>query len=117
MAKTSTTSISVEVTGDGVTASYTPPSAPVVNTTAPAGGPVSVTLSTGDNTITVPSGTQAFLLVPPATSTVVKLLKGAAPDTGFAIALAQPSFIAVPAATATILVNAASGETVSIHWL
>ncbi len=117
MAKTTTTSISVAVSGDGVAATYTPASAPITNTTGPAGGPVDVALSSGDNTITVPSGSKGMLLVPPATSSVVKKLKGDAGDTGFTIAPALPSVLALPTGTTSILINAASSETVSIHWL
>lgn len=117
MAKTSTTSLSVAVTGDGVAATYTPATAPMVNTAAPAGGPVDVTLAIGDTTIAVPTGAQGFVLVPPSASTVVKTLKGVGGDTGFAIALALPTMISLPASTTTILVNAASSEVVAIHWL
>ena len=117
MAKICTTSLSVTVTGDGVSESFTPATSPVVNTAAPAGGPVDVSLSSGDNTITVPTGTKGFLIVPPSASAVAKKLKGAGGDTGFGLAPALPSAIMVPTGTATIIINAASAETVSIHWL
>jgi hypothetical protein len=117
MAKTSTTSVSVAVSGDGVAETFTPSSSPVINASAPAGGPISVALSTGDNTLTVPPGAQGFVFVPPTSSVVVKKLKGIAGDTGFTLSPTLPSVIMLPAGATTALVNAASSETVSIHWI
>ena len=117
MAKTSTTSISVAVTGDGVVESFTPATAPIVNAAAPAGGPLNVALSTGDNTLAVPPGAQGLVFVPPSSSVVAKKLKGIAGDTGFLLSPTLPSAIMVPAGTATVLINAASAETVLIHWV
>lgn len=117
MAKTATTSISVLVTGDGVNESYIPPTAPLTNAAAPAGGPLSVALSSGDNTLTVPPGAQGFIFVPPSSSIVVKKLKGVGGDTGFTLNAALPSVVSLPSGTATVLINAASSETVSIHWI
>lgn len=115
MAKTSTTTIGVSVVGDSVNETFTPGA--IVNIAAPAGGPISVTLTTGDNTLTVPTGTVAMMVVPPNTSTVSKKLKGVGGDTGFALAPAAISVLSLPAGTSTVLINAASGETVSVHWL
>lgn len=117
MAKTATTTISVLVTGDGVNETFQPPTQPVANTNAPAGGPISVALSSGDNTLTVPPGAMGLLLVPPSSSVVVKKLKGIGGDTGFTINAALPQVIWLPAGASTMLLNAASSETVSIHWL
>lgn len=117
MAKTATTSISVLVTGDGVNESFIPPTAPMVNAAAPAGGPLSVALSSGDNTLTVPPGAQGLIFVPPSSSVVVKKLKGIGGDTGFTISPTLPSILMLPAGASTVLINAASSETVSIHWI
>jgi hypothetical protein len=117
MAKTSTTTVTMSVTGDGVSLSYTPLGAPIVNAAAPAGGPVAIALAAGDNTITVPPGAVGFILVPPAASVVVKRLKGIAADTGFTLAPATPSVIALPTAAASVLLNASATETVSIQWI
>lgn len=115
MAKTCTTSVAVSVTGDSVDESFSPPA--LSNAAAPAGGPVDVALSTGDNSISVPPGALGFVLVPPTTSTVAKKLKGAGGDSGFPIATALISVLSIPAGTATIIINAASGETVAVHWI
>lgn len=117
MAKTATTSISVLVTGDGVNETFQPPTQPIVNSAAPAGGPISVALTSGDNTLTVPPGAQGFLFVPPSSSVVVKKLKGIGGDTGFTISAALPQVIMLPSGASTVLINAASSETVSIHWI
>lgn len=117
MAKKSTTTLSTTIAGDGISTTYTPPGAPIVNNTAPAGGPISVLLSTGDNTLTVPSGAVALLIVPPSDSVVVKKLKGVGGDTGVTIAPAAPTYLGLPASATEVLLNAASGETVTLEWL
>lgn len=117
MAKTSTTSLSVAVSGDGVSETYVPATAPIVNAAAPAGGPLSVALTTGDNTLTVPPGAQGFLLVPPSASAVAKKLKGVGGDTGFSLSMTLPSLLMLPTGASTVLINAASSETVQIHWI
>lgn len=117
MAKTATTSISVLVTGDGVNESFIPPTAPLVNAAAPAGGPLSVALASGDNTLTVPPGAQGFIFVPPSSSVVAKKLKGIGGDTGFSLSPTNPSVIMLVAGASTVLINAGSAETVSIHWI
>ena len=52
--------------------------APIINAAAPAGGPLNVALSSGDNTLAVPQGAQGFVFVPPSSSVVAKKLKGVA---------------------------------------
>jgi len=118
MAKQSVVTLLVTIQGDGINTSYTPPGAPVINANAPAGGPVTVTLAAGDNTLVVPPNTRGVIIVPPAASTVVKKLKGAAPDVGLTI---SPSLLTGPigltAGTTTLLLNAASGEDITVQWL
>lgn len=109
--------MSVTLNGDGVTTTYVPAAFPWSNATAPEGIPISVALSSGNNSLVVPSGTLAMLIEPPAASVVAKVLKGITGDTGFAISPNVPSFISLPASTTTVILNAASGETVNISWL
>jgi len=115
MAKTSTCTVGVTVVGDSVNESYTP--AALSNVAAPAGGPISIALASGDNTITIPPGAIAVLIVPPATSVIVKKLKGIAGDTGFQISTTALSLLSLPAASSTVLLNASNTETISVHWL
>jgi hypothetical protein len=117
MAKKSTITLSTTTSGDGISTTYVPPGAPIVNNTAPAGGPIQVALSAGDNTLTVPSGATSLLIVPDAASVIVKTLKGIGGDTGFTIAPAAPTLLGLPAGATTVLLNASAGETVTVEWL
>lgn len=116
MAKISTTTLAVVVSGDGVSESYTPPGAPITNANAPAGGPLNVALTTGDNTLAVPAGAVAVLLVPPTSSTVVKKLKVPG-DAGTPFGRAAPSLLGLDVGTSTLTINASAGETIAVHWL
>lgn len=117
MAKKSTVTLSLTITGDGITTTYVPPTAPIVNNTAPAGGPILVALSTGDNDLTVPAGATSVLIVPLSDSAVVKKLKGDAADVGVTIAPASPTLLGLPSGATEVTINAASGETISVVWL
>ncbi len=111
MSKTSTLSLGLTVTGDGVNDSYAPP--PVTNSAAPYGGQVSLALAAGFNTITKPAGAVGCVITPPATSTNAKTLKGLTGDTGIGIATASPTVLA---ATATFGITSAGIETVLLYW-
>lgn len=117
MAKKSSLSMTVTVAGDGVNTTYNPVGTPIVNLAAPAGGPLSVALTTGDNTLAVPAGAVALLVVPDPASVVVKKLKGVGGDTGFTIAPASPSLLGLPSSAVSVLLNASAGETITIEWL
>ena len=118
MAKTSTVTLVVAIQGDGINTSYTPPGAPIINTTAPAGGPITVTLASGDNTLTVPPGSLGLLIVPSSTSTVVKKLKGIGGDTGFTISSSRITGpIGLPVGATTLLLNASGIEDITVQWL
>ena len=118
MAKQSTVTLVVAIQGDGINTSYTPPGAPIVNLTAPAGGPITVSLAIGDNTLTVPPGSLGLLIVPPATSTVTKILKGVALDTGFTISPSRITGpIGLPVGAMTVLLNASAIEVITVQWL
>lgn len=117
MAKKSTVTLAVTVTGDGVNTTYNPVGTPIINLAAPAGGPIAAALSTGDNTLTVPAGASHLLIVPATDSVVVKKLKGVGGDTGFTIAPASPTLLGLPAAAVSVLLNASAGEVITIEWL
>jgi hypothetical protein len=116
MAKQSVLSLCVQVTGDGVkTETYTPPQSPIINNAAPGGVPVSVALSSGNNTVNVPTGAAYALVVPPMTSTNVKVVKGVNGDTGFTF---SNGFVLVPVATvSTFVLNSTAEEAVDISFL
>ncbi len=116
MAKTSTTTVGVTVSGDGVTASITPTGSPVTNTAAPHGGPIAFSLASGF--ITVPTATTiGVVVIPPVASVISKTLKGLTGDTGFLIRENAPSVLMFPTGTATIKITAGSAEDVQLLWL
>lgn len=110
MAKTSTVSVGVTITGDGTTTSYSPTA--VQNTSAPDGGPRLLVLTTGNNTITPPTGATGFTLSP---GTVAKTLKGIAGDTGVPLSITGLTTVFL-ASAASFVINSTGGETISIFW-
>lgn len=118
MAKTSTVNLNVTIQGDGINTSYAPPGAPIVNTAAPAGGPITISLAMGDNTLVVPPGALGVIIVPPAISVVVKALKGAVIDTGLIISPTRISGpIGLPAGATSLIINASAPEDITVQWI
>ncbi len=117
MAKTSACSIGVTVTGDGITLTYAPPQSPVENTAAPQGGPVLLALSSGFNTVSVPTGAIGCLLVPATGSAITKTLKGLTGDTGVPIRTDGPTLLWLPNSTASFGLTTSGTENVQIFWL
>lgn len=117
MAKTSSCKIEVGVLGDGETSTFVPSTSPVLNTACPVGGMSTLSLSSGDNTISVPSGAIGIAFSPSSSSTVVKKLKGAGGDTGVTIRANAPSVVYLPDATASFILNASTTESLPVHWL
>src|SRR5262249_38713633 len=68
-----------------------------------------LTLNSGDNPITVPTGTTLIAFVPPITNIVVIKKKGAAPDTGTTLDPNQPDVHSYGGGT--FILNAASSIT------
>jgi len=114
MAKTITTEVTVTTTGDGVDSAWTPTA--MTNSAGAAGGPVRVTLASGDNYIVVPTGAMGFLLVPPATSGVTKRLKHHSGETGIEIRTGQQAMLPLATGVATMMIHASAIENVDIHW-
>lgn len=117
MAKQSTVTLGVSVTGDGLTLGYSPQGFPLQNPNAPAGVPTSVAIVNGNNTISIPSGCIAILIQPPAGSVITKTLKGVAGDTGVPIHTANPTLLSLPSGTSSILIAANGAETLAISFL
>lgn len=71
-----------------------------------------VTLASGNNTITVPSsGTavpNAVTIIPPSGNVVVLKVKGVAGDTGISIHLTDPTTIALATTVTTFVLNAST---------
>lgn len=85
-----------------------------VNTASP-GAMQPVALSSGNNTITPPTGAAACTITKPAGNTVALTLKGVAGDTGIALHLTDPDSISLAGAT-SFVINAASTVTVRLTW-
>lgn len=87
---------------------------------ASPGQSVLVTLASGANTITAPTGgstVQGVTIIPPADNTVVLTLKGVSGDTGIPLHLTDPTSIALPSTVTTFVINAASACTgVRLTW-
>jgi hypothetical protein len=74
-----------------------------------------VTLSSGNNTITVPSGAVAVTIIFPEDNTVAVTLKGVNGDTGIALSLTDPTSIGL-ASVSTFVLSAASTVTVRLIY-
>lgn len=119
MSKTMILTVSVAISGDGTTGGWAPKTA-ITNANAPSGGTEPQTLTSGNNTIAVPTNARGFIYAPPVGSVVAKTLKGVSGDTGLSMGRAQPFiylFDETVAPPANIVINAASGETGDLLWL
>ena len=84
-----------------------------------------LSLSSGANTVTVPSGaTACVILGPNATnpqpnprSGVVLTVKGVSGDTGIAVSNAYPTLLSWDSAPATFVINASTTATVEIFFI
>ncbi len=87
------------------------------NTAAPNGGTVRTALTTGDNTVTPPTGSIGVVIAPSTSSTNAKTLKVAGGDTGLPIRANAPTLYAFPDAAAAFIINVAADEVLALHWL
>jgi hypothetical protein len=71
-------------------------------TTSPAVNTIQA-LTTGNNTITVPTGSKAVTIIPPSTNTQSITLKGVDADTGIALSLIDPSSISLSGVSSFVL--------------
>lgn len=75
-------------------------------------------LTTGANTVTVPTGgftVNGVMIVPPVTSVITKTLKGVSGDTGIPINTTQPTMLGLNGATSFVIVTSGN-ETVQFVW-
>lgn len=91
------------------------PIAQLGNANSP-GEHLSVALVNGANTLTPPTGATFLLIVPPATSTVTKTLKGISGDTGVPVSPSQIIFLAL-ANTNPLVLTTNNTETIDLYWL
>lgn len=70
-----------------------------------------VTLSSGANTITVPTGATKVIIIPPAANTQTLTLKGVTGDTGIPLSPTDVAVIPFPASPPANIVVTAGGAT------
>lgn len=103
MSVTSSRSIVIEHTGDVEFSQEFP----AVTSTTGSGQNQLVNLSSGNNTITPPSGAVAVTIIPPAGNVATIALKSTTADVGFGLKPTDPSSIAL-ASTTAFYINAGS---------
>lgn len=79
---------------------------------APSGN--DTVLSTGDNTLTIPSGSDLVVIVPPADNTSTITVKGTGADTGVVVSSNFP--IVLTRASGNIVVNVSADTRVQLLW-
>lgn len=108
MALTSSWKLTLAVTGDGLTTSYTPAESTVTNPAAPEGIPLFVELTGGVNSIPIPAGAVMVTIYPPPASVVTKTLNG------LAVAPGLPVVYGLPAGATAVAITASAPETVKV---
>lgn len=115
MATTGNRSIALSFTGD-VVANQTITAA--VNANSPGANELK-TLSSGDNTITVPTGGSvptAVTIIPPSGNTNLMKIKGNSGDTGVSIHKTDPTTIALDSSVVSFILNA-SANIVGVRFI
>ena len=114
MSTVNTTQITVTSSDTGLESEWSPHA--LSNSSGAAGGHVLTTLSSGDNTVSVPTGAKGMVMEPPAASTAVLRLKHYAGETGFALRAGEASAIPLPSGTSSVLVNSSAVAVIKLHW-
>lgn len=109
---TSDRSILVHFNGD---IQLTSKLAATTNSSSP-GSEQQVALSSGNNTVSVPSGSTALTVVKPAGNAVALKLKGVSGDTGVTLHLTDPDSISLDSTVTAVVINAASAVTLRLIW-
>lgn len=107
MATTSTRTVTVGFSGDVVS---TLPFSAATNAASP-GAMDLLSLTSGDNSISVPTGGStpvAVTIIPPSGNTTAIILKGDSGDTGVRLHNTDPSSIALHVSQTTIVINVAA---------
>lgn len=108
MSTTATRTITIGLSGDVV---GTEAFSAAANAASPGGVQAPVTLSSGNNTITVPTGgttPTAVTIIPPVGNTNLITLKGINGDTGVPLHKTDPTSIALDSTCASFVLNAAA---------
>ena len=76
---------------------------------------LNVSLSAGDNVLSLATGTKLIIVVPPTTNAATLKLKGVIGDTGFTIRSSEPN--PIPWTTGSVLINASALVTGTVIYL
>lgn len=113
--------LQVAFSGGGEEGLYTPVSGETdgkwLNANAPYGGPVNISLAAGDNALAVPANAIGIMVVPSASATNAKTLKGDAADVGIALKANYPQVVYFAAAVTSLIITSAGVEQIAVHWL
>lgn len=112
MALISTRSITCAMTGD---IAFSRTDSAAENATAP-GVIEKKDLSTGNNAITVPTGSKGVVIKPPTGNTQALVLKGINGDTGIAIAKVDPTSLGLDSVSSFVINAAGSVTGVVFVW-
>jgi hypothetical protein len=88
---------------------------PAANASSP-GMVETKTLSSGANTITVPSGAVGVTLVPPVNNAVTMTLKGITGDTGIALSLVNPAHISLSGVSTFVITAGGTISNFRLIW-
>lgn len=106
MAVTAERQVNVQYSGEGLNANNS--FAAASNAASPA-QQTYTNLSSGANTITVPTGATACTIIPPAGNTTSITLKGVTGDTGFRLHNTDPTSLALYSTVTDFCLTAAAG--------
>ncbi len=85
-----------------------------INNNTPVDAVSTQALSSGDNTLDVPSGALSAIIIPPTGNVIVLTLKGNAADVGIVISPVNPTVLSLT--DATFILNVSAGVTLVIAW-
>jgi hypothetical protein len=89
---------------------------PNINGTAGVGAD-QMSLSSGANTITCPTGAVGFTIIPPSGGSTSLTLKGVSGDTGISLSPSLPSHITVGTLPANIVITTGGTVSITIVWI
>lgn len=114
MAATASVTITGSVAG-GPSGSKTM-SIPVISSATSTDALGVVALSSGFNSVTVPSNTTGVVIVPPAGNTQTITLKGVTGDTGIPLHVTNATLLTLPSSSTTLGVTVGGAITCELFW-
>lgn len=85
------------------------------NTSSPAMNEIGA-LTTGNNTISVPTGATGVTIIPPNSNAIVLTLKGVNGDTGIVLSLVNPFYLSLGTSITSFVINVSANVTLRFIW-